>query len=63
MLSDGQVAQFQALYKKHFNKEICREEALEQGSKLIRLIELIYKPMTETEYQQLQIHRQKTNDG
>lgn len=59
MLSDDQISKFQALYKKHFGEEISRDEAYEQGVKLIRLIELVYKPMTEAEYQQLQKRRKK----
>ena len=60
MLSHEQITKFQVLYKNHFGKEISREEAYEQGVKLIRLVELVYKPMTEAEYQQLQKRRQKT---
>lgn len=54
MLSDEQITKFQTLYKKYFNKEINRKEAYEQGIKLVRLIELIYKPMTKKEYNQFQ---------
>jgi len=60
MLSDEQIKKFQALYKNRFGKEISREEAFEQGAKLIRLVELIYKPMTEKEYLALQERRQAT---
>ncbi len=60
MLSDEQIIKFQALYKNRFGKEISREEAFEQGAKLIRLVELIYKPMTEKEYLALQERRQAT---
>ena len=62
MLSYEQITEFQTLYKNRFGKEISREEAYEQGAKLMRLVELIYKPMTETEYQQLQIRRRETDD-
>jgi len=62
MLSNEQVTKFQTLYKKRFGKEISREEAYEKGVKLIRLVELIYKPMTEAEYQQLQERRRETGD-
>ena len=62
MLSIEQIIKFQTLYKSRFGKEISREEAYEQGAKLIRLIELIYKPMTEAEYQQLQERRRETGD-
>lgn len=60
MLSNEQITSFQTLYKNHFDKEISREEAYEQGIKLMRLVELIYTPMTEAEYQQLQERRRET---
>jgi len=62
MLSDEQIKKFQSLYKKRFGKEISQEEAYEKGAKLIRLIKLVYKPMTESEYKQLQ-KRRKDTDG
>ncbi|KKQ00898.1 MAG: hypothetical protein US07_C0005G0013 [Candidatus Levybacteria bacterium GW2011_GWB1_36_18] len=62
MLSDKQIAEYQTLYKNRYGKEISREEAFEKGVKLIRLVELIYKPMTEAEYQQLQERRRQTGD-
>jgi len=60
MLSDEQIRKFQMLYKKHFGKEISQEEAYEKGAKLIRLVELIYKPMTEDEYKQVQKRQKET---
>ena len=62
MLSDEMIAQYQALVKKRFNREISREEAIESATKLLRLVELTYKPMTEAEYQQLQERRRQTGD-
>lgn len=61
MLSDERITKYQALYRNRFGKEISREVALEQGIKLIRLVQLIYRPITETEYQQLQKRRQEIN--
>lgn len=60
MLTDEQISKFQALYKNRFGKEIGREEAYEKGAKLIRLIELIYRPMTEEEYALVQKRREQT---
>lgn len=62
MLSTERITQFQTLYKNRFGKAISREEALEKGAKLIRLVEIIYKPMTEEEYQKLQERRKETGD-
>lgn len=45
-LTPEQVAKFQAIYKAKFGREISRELACEQGVKLVRLMEIIYKPMT-----------------
>lgn len=62
MLTDEQITKYQSLYKNRLGKEISREEAYEQGVKLIRLVELIYKPMTKIEYQRLQDRRRETGD-
>ena len=59
-LDNEQITKFQTLYKSRFGKEISREEAYEKGVKLMRLVEITYKPMTEAEYQQLQERRQQT---
>jgi hypothetical protein len=60
MLSDEQIEKYRALYKNRFGKEISREEAYEQGIKLIRLVKLVYKPMTVEEYEMLQKRRRET---
>ena len=62
MLSDEQIVKYQTLYKNRYCKEISQEKAYEQGAKLIRLVELIYQPMTEAEYQELQERRRETGD-
>jgi len=60
MLSDEQIKKFQKIYKKRFGKEINREEAYEKGVKLIRLVKLVYKPMTEEEYKMVKKRRKET---
>lgn len=62
VLDNEQITKFQTLYKSRFGKEISREEAYEKGIKLMRLVELVYQPMTEVEYQQLQERRRQTGD-
>lgn len=62
MLSEQSVSKFQELYLARFGKEITRDEAYEKGAKLLRLVELVYRPMTEAEYEQLQEHRRQTAD-
>ena len=59
---EDQIVKFQEIYKKRFGKEISREEAEEKRAMLIRLVKLIYKPMTKKEYEQLQKRREETMD-
>lgn len=59
MLSDEQVMKFQTIYKNRFGKEISREDALDRGIKLVRLMKLIYTPITEKEFIGLQERRQE----
>lgn len=58
MLSDAQITKFQVLWKEHFGKEISREEALEKGIKLMRLVQIVYKPITQEELEAVQRDRQ-----
>lgn len=60
VLSDTDIIKFQTLYKSHFGIEISKEDAYENGIKLLRLMSLVYKPMTQEEYQSIQKHRQET---
>jgi len=62
MLSDEEITKFQTLYKNRFGKEISREEAYRQGTALVRLLEIIYKPMTEAEHKRIQERRQETGE-
>ena len=49
MLEEERIIEFQALYKKHFGKELTKEEAMEKADELIRTVKLLYKPITEKE--------------
>ena len=57
LFSDEDITKFQTLYKKHFGEEISRERAHSEGIKLVRLMPLIYKPMTKAQYERLQERR------
>ena len=60
-LTHSDITQFQALYKKHVGKTISRQEAREKGMKLLRLMQLIYKPITQAEYDRL--HKPDSDDA
>jgi hypothetical protein len=57
MLTDEQIKKFQALHKERFGSEISREDAYEQGVKLVRLMAVVHKPMTKEEYEAIQKRR------
>jgi len=59
MLTDEQVMKFQTIYKNRFGKEISREDALNGGIKLVRLMRLIYTPISEKEFIRLQKRREE----
>ncbi len=61
LLTDKQIAEFQAIYKARFGKDISRAEALEKGAKLVRMMQIIYKPMTNADYARLQERRRQTS--
>ena len=49
MLSDEKIKKFQDLYKNRFNVELSKQEAFEKASKLVQIIEAIYKPTADYE--------------
>jgi hypothetical protein len=42
-LSDKSIQEFKDLYKKHYNKEIDTQTALDKGLRLIRYMEVVLK--------------------
>ena len=50
LLLDADIRKFQELYKARFGLDISKEEALAKGTQLLRLMELVYKPMTKDEH-------------
>jgi hypothetical protein len=49
-LSDEKITKFQALYKQRFGVELPKEESAEQYVKLVRLVQLVYKPVTKEQH-------------
>lgn len=58
-LTTEQVAKFQAVYKATFGLEISIEQASEQGVELVRLMQLIYKSIKQTDLVKVQKRRTK----
>ncbi|MCK5475456.1 MAG: hypothetical protein KAI71_02650 [Candidatus Pacebacteria bacterium] len=62
MISEEQLKKYKDIYRKKFGKEISDQEALEQGTKLISLMEIIYKPITKNKFKAVQKRRRETGD-
>lgn len=60
MISKERLAKFKKIWKKEFREEISDQDALESATSLLSLMNAIYKPMTEREYEMLQKRRKET---
>lgn len=59
MISKESLEEFKRIYRKQFGKEISDQDALEFATKLLRLMEIVYKPMTKEEFSKLEERRKK----
>ena len=50
-LSDENIIEFQKLYREHFGKDISKEDAQKQGIKLLKLVSIVYRPMTSEDFE------------
>lgn len=48
-LTDADIAEFQALYRQKFGKEIGKPEALDKATSLVLLMHVIYCPVVESD--------------
>ena len=55
--TEQQIEEFRTLYFKRFRREISKADALEQATKLITLIRLIFRPMKAEEWDAIQKSR------
>lgn len=60
MISKEHLQKFRDLYRKTFGKEIPEQEALGKAIQLLRLVEIIYKPMTKEDMARLEKRRRET---
>lgn len=62
MITDEHITQYQEIYRKQFGKEISREDARDQGTKLVRLMQIIYQPMTQEEHDETQVLKKSVEE-
>ena len=49
-LSEEYIAKYTELFQKHFDIVLSRDEAYDQASKLLHLVNSTYRPMTEHDF-------------
>ena len=59
ILSDENITRFQTIYKNKFGIDISREDAYEKGVRLLRLVSLTYRPMTQAQLDVVQARRKE----
>lgn len=59
MISKEMLEKFKTIYQKRFGEDLSDQDALEKATKFLRLVELIYKPMTQEKYDILQKRREE----
>lgn len=58
-ITSERLTKFKALYKKHFGEDLTEQDALDKAIKLVRIMEIVYKPMTVEQYKQVQERRKQ----
>jgi len=51
MITDSQITKLQTLHKKTFGEVISKEQAISNGTNLVRLVELIYRRKVKNGYE------------
>lgn len=49
-INESDIKEYQRLYKARFGKDIDKQEARSQLSKLVRQMEIIYQPITKEQF-------------
>jgi hypothetical protein len=63
VLSDDDIAKFQELYEKYLGKKIGKQEAYDKGIKLVNLMSLVYRPITQEELDQVEARRKSDKNN
>ena len=58
-VSEEGIQKYQELWLKHFNEQINKQDAQEGLIKLVRLMSIVYEPMTEAQLEQVKKRRKE----
>ena len=62
-LTEKDVLEFMAIYKKQFGKEIDYETAYDQAAKLVRIMQIVHRPITKEQYEAVMAKDKKKLDA
>lgn len=62
-LTKSDVAEFQRLYKKKFNKELDYQTAYSKLSKLVLMMKTVYQPITKEQLDELVLRDKRKEDA
>jgi hypothetical protein len=57
MITTEQLEKFKAIYRKEFGKDISNQDALDSATKLVNLMRIVYKPITQKDYDEFKKRR------
>lgn len=63
MLTAKQIQEFKLLYEKRFGEQLNDEQATLKATKLLRILELVYRPLTKEEFQRFSGQEGGNMDG
>lgn len=59
-ISEKALKEYKAIYKKEYGIDLPDEDALEQATKLLNLMNIVYRPILKEDYEKLQKSREET---
>jgi hypothetical protein len=60
MISEKALKEYKTIYKKEYGIDLSDKEALEQATRLLNLMKIIYRPISKDDYEKLQKRREET---
>lgn len=58
-VSPKALAEFKAIYKEQFGKDLTDQETYDKASNLLRLMDVVYRPMTKQDLEEVMKRREE----
>jgi RecA-family ATPase len=59
-IPEEKIEELQRIYKKNYNIELSKEEAVERGREILEFMDLIYEPLTKQDLKDVRERRKET---